>query len=197
MKNPGYSSRKDFAARHATRRNAIRTPAAVAAAPAPKNTPAAIADIPLPDADEILRRARASKNRLAQPAGTGLFDLGNAPKPKDDIESRKPARRKPSAVNGTSESSQDRIKRLIREKRAKAPVAPPRVPKKLVIALEEPDEEETAEERIERRAKASALPRFGGPVLNELQRQGNRIDEKGYGGNRGRRRNRLKTGRRV
>jgi hypothetical protein len=64
--------------------------------------------------------------------------------------------------------------------------------------MEESDEEETPEERIARRAKETALPRpsYNGPVLQELKRRGDRIDEKGYGGRR-KRKNRLKTGRKV
>jgi hypothetical protein len=185
MTNPGYSSKQDFINRRKTLRN-----------PAPKiKTPEQIANIPAPDADELLRRQRAERNRVAQPAGTGLFDLGNRPGPIDDIAQRKPKGPGRATIAEPNESNTQRIARLARAKKAAAP-AP--VARRRKIMMEEPDEEETAEERIARRAKETALPRplYNGPVLQELKRRGDRIDEKGYGGKR-KRKNRLKTGRKV
>jgi hypothetical protein len=196
MVNPGYSSEQDFINRRKTLRSPglkIRTPTQIAQTPVTPGTPAQIANIPVPDADELLRRQRAERNRLAQPAGTGLFDLGNRPGPIDDIAQRKPKGPGRATIAEPNESNTQRIARLARAKKAAAPA-----PKRRKIMMEEPDEEETAEERIARRAKETALPRpsYNGPVLQELKRRGDRIDEKGYGGRR-KRKNRLKTGRKV
>ena len=196
MTNPGYSSKQDFINRRKTLRAPapkIRTPAQVAQTPASPGTPAATADIPGPSADELLRRQRAERNRLAQPAGTGLFDLGNRPGPIDDIAQRKPKGPGRVAIAEPNESNTQRIARLARAKKAAAPA-----PKRRKIMMEEPDEEETAEERIARRAKETALsrPSYNGPVLQELKRRGDMVDQKGYGGRR-KRKNRLKTGRKV
>jgi len=197
MTNPEYSSKQDFINRRKTQRAPgpglkIRTPAQVAQTPASPGTPAATADIPGPSADELLRRQRAERNRVAQPAGTGLFDLGNRPGPIDDIGQRKPKGPPRAAMADPAESNTQRIARLARAKKASQPA-----PKKRNLdESREEAYEETSEERIERRAKETALPRFNGPVLQELKRQGDRIDEKGYGGKR-KRKNRMKTGRKV
>jgi hypothetical protein len=200
MKNPGYSSKQAFIDRHKTQRAPrpglkIRTPAQVAQTPASPGTPAATADIPGPSAEELLRRNRAESFRRKSPAGTGLFDLRTPAGTIDDIAQRKPKLPGRVAIAEPEESNTQRIARLARAKKASSP-AP--APKRRKIMMEEPDEEETPEERIARRAKETALPRpsYNGPVLQELKRQGNRIDEKGYGGRR-KRKNRLKTGRKV
>jgi hypothetical protein len=196
MTNPGYSSKQDFINRRKTLRNPapkIKTPTQIAQTPATPGTPAQIANIPAPDADELLRRQRAERNRVAQPAGTGLFDLGNRPGPIDDIAQRKPKGPGRVAIAEPNESNTQRIARLARAKKAAAPA-----PKRRKIMIEEPDEEETPEERIARRAKETALPRpsYNGPVLQELKRRGDMVDQKGYGGRR-KRKNRMKTGRKV
>ena len=96
MTNPGYKSKADFAAmQRKTRRNPIKPASKIADAPAPAASTADVIDSAgpsefVPDADELLRRRRAERNRLAQPAGTGLFDLGNTPRPIDEIAQRKP-----------------------------------------------------------------------------------------------------------
>jgi len=196
MTNPGYSSKQDFINRRKTLRNPapkIKTPTQIAQTPATPGTPAQIANIPAPDADELLRRQRAERNRVAQPAGTGLFDLGNRPGPIDDIAQRKPKGPGRVAIAEPNESNTQRIARLARAKKAAAPAL-----KRRKIMMEEPDEEETPEERIARRAKETALPRpsYNGPVLQELKRRGDMVDQKGYGGRR-KRKNRMKTGRKV
>jgi hypothetical protein len=200
MKNPGYSSKQAFIDRHKTQRAPrpglkIRTPAQVAQTPATPGTPAATADIPGPSAEELLRRNRAESFRRKSPAGTGLFDLRTPAGTIDDIAQRKPKGPGRVAITEPEESNAQKIARLARAKKASSP-AP--APMRRKIMMEEPDEEETPEERIARRAKETALPRpsYNGPVLQELKRQGNRIDEKGYGGRR-KRKNRLKTGRKV
>jgi hypothetical protein len=197
MTNPKYSSKQDFINRRKTQRNPapkIKTPTQIAQTPATPGTPAQIANIPAPDADELLRRQRAERNRVAQPAGTGLFDLGNRPGPIDDIAQRKPKGPGRVAITEPNESNTQRIARLARAKKASQPAPNKRnLDESRLEAYEE-----TSEERIARRAKETALPRpsYNGPVLQELKRQGNRIDEKGYGGKR-KRKNRLKTGRKV
>jgi len=198
MTNPKYSSKQDFINRRKTQRNPglkIRTPIQVTQTPATPGTPAEIANIPAPDADELLRRQRAERNRVAQPAGTGLFDLGNRPGPIDDIAQRKPKGPGRVAIAEPEESNTQRIARLARAKKAAAP-AP--VARRRKLITEESDEEETTEERIARRAKETALPRpsYNGPVLQELKRRGDMVDQKGYGGRR-KRKNRMKTGRKV
>lgn len=96
MTNPGYKSKADFAAmQRKTRRNPIKPASKIADAPPPAASTADVIDSAgpsefVPDADELLRRRRAERNRLAQPAGTGLFDLGNTPRPIDEIAQRKP-----------------------------------------------------------------------------------------------------------
>jgi hypothetical protein len=197
MKNPGYSSKQAFIDRHKTQRAPrpglkIRTPAQVAQTPASPGTPAATANIPGPSAEELLRRNRAESFRRKSPAGTGLFDLRTPAGTIDDIAQRKPKGPGRVAIAEPNESNTQRIARLARAKKASNPTP---APKRRKIATEEPDEE-TSEERIERRAKETALPRYNGPVLQELKRQGDRIDEKGYGGRR-KRKNRMKTGRKV
>ena len=198
--NPGYSSKQAFIDRHKTQRAPrpglkIRTPVQVANTPAPAGTPAATADIPGPSAEELLRRNRAESFRRKSPAGTGLFDLRTPAGTIDDIAQRKPKGPGRVAITEPEESNAQKIARLARAKKASSPAPAPRRRK---IMMEEPDEEETPEERIARRAKETALPRpsYNGPVLQELKRRGDRIDEKGYGGRR-KRRNRLKTGRKV
>ena len=218
MTNPKYSSKQDFINRRKTQRNPapkIKTPTQIAQTPATPGTPAQIANIPAPDADELLRRQRAERNRVAQPAGTGLFDLGNRPGPIDDIAQRKPKGPGRVAIAEPNESNTQRIARLARAKKASRPEPKPNA-RKVIKEPEDGEEstegeeeqakeeaerkakEETPEERIARRAKETALPRpsYNGPVLQELKRRGDRIDEKGYGGKR-KRKNRMKTGRKV
>jgi len=102
-------------------------------------------------------------------------------------------------VNGTF-SQENTLRKALAAKRAAAPVA-----KRTRNVKPEPKdgeestagEAEQANEEFERKARESALPAPSGSLtLRELQRQGKRIDEKGFGGKRNRR-NRLKTGRRV
>jgi hypothetical protein len=96
-------------------------------------------------------------------------------------------------VDGTF-SQENTLRKALAAKKAAAALRPPAAPKRRNIG---PIEEETDEERLDRKARESALPAPSGSLtLRELQRQGNQIDEKGYGGKRNRR-NRLKTGRRV
>ena len=205
MTNPKYSSKQAFIDRHKT----LRAPR-----PGPKiRTPEQIANIPAPDADELLRRQRAERNRVAQPAGTGLFDLGNRPGPIDDIAQRKPKGPPRAPMADPAETNTQRIARLARAK--KASKSEPKPARKVMKEPEDGEEstegeeeqakeeaerkakEETAEERIARRAKETALPRpsYNGPVLQELKRRGDMVDQKGYG--RRKRKNRLKTGRKV
>ena len=184
MKNPGYSSKQAFIDRPKTQ---------PAPRPGPKTRkPAEVANIPAPDADEILRRQRVERNRVAQPAGTGLFDLGNRPGPIDDIAQRKPKGPPRVRMADPAESNTQRIARLARAKKS----AQPAPKKRNLDEAREEAYEETSEERIERRAKETALPRLNGPVLQELKRQGDNIDKNGYGGKR-KRKNRMKTGRKV
>ena len=196
MSNPGYSSKQAFIDRHKTQRKVpgskIRTPAQVAQTPASPGTPAATADIPGPSAEELLRRERAESFRRKSPAGTGLFDLRTPAGPVDEIAQRKPKLPGRTTIAEPGESNTQRIARLARAKKAAAPV------KRRKIAMEEPDEEETPEERIARRARETALPSppYNGPVLQELKRRGDMVDQKGYGGKR-KRKNRVKTGRKV
>jgi hypothetical protein len=102
-------------------------------------------------------------------------------------------------VNGNF-SQENTLRKALAAKRAAAPVA-----KRTRNVKPEPKdgeestagEAEQAEEEFERKARESALPAPSGSLtLRELQRQGKRIDEKGFGGKRNRR-NRMKTGRRV
>jgi len=121
MTNPLFKDKNDFITRHramtqrtkqartTTRRNPIKTADKIAAAPAPPASTAAVIE---PDADELLRRRRAERNRLAQPAGTGLFDLGNNPKPLDEIAQRKPSTPGFKEIGGPSETPAQKIARL-------------------------------------------------------------------------------------
>ena len=109
MTNPGYKNKSAFINAHKTRRNPIKTADKIAAAPAPPASTAAVIE---PDADELLRRRRAERNRLAQPAGTGLFDLGNNPKPLDEIAQRKPSTPGFKEIGGPSETPAQKIARL-------------------------------------------------------------------------------------
>ena len=213
MTNPKYSSKQDFIDRHKTQRKVpgskIRTPAQVAQTPASPGTPAATADIPAPDADEILRRQRAERNRVAQPAGTGLFDLGNRPGPIDDIAQRKPKGPPRARMADPSESNTPRIARLARAKKASRPEPKPNARK----IIEEPKDgeestegeaeqakeeaarvakEETSEERIERRAKETALPRFMPNLKTQYMAKTGAVVRGGK-----KRKNRMKTGRKV
>ena len=141
--NPLFKDKKDFLTRQrgmtqrnkqvrtSTQRNPIKTADKIAAAPAPPASTAAVIE---PDADELLRRRRAERNRLAQPAGTGLFDLGNTPKPADEIGQRKPKGPGKKAIKGPEESNTQRIAALAR--------AHKKTPKRRVIDAEEPDEPE-------------------------------------------------------
>jgi hypothetical protein len=220
MVNPAYSSlsRKDYADRLRTRRNPltpkIKTPTQLAQTPATPGTPAEVANIPTPDADELLRRQRAERNRLAQPAGTGLFDLGNTPGPIDDIAQRKPTPRKPSVLSQPSESNTQRIARLARDKRAATPV------RRRKIMVESEDEAETPSlartasianrlKRASTRAKESVTD-FDKAVENTPTSDpadptrifGSRAIRQRYGdfiptGGKRKRKNRLKTGRKV
>ena len=185
MTNPGYSSKQDFINRRKTQRNPrptpkIRTPAQVAQTPTTPGTPAEIANMPTPDVEELLRRQRAERNRLAQPAGTGLFDLGNTPGPIDDIAQRKPKGPGRVAITGPGESNAQRVARLAREKKASSP-AP--VPRRRKIAMEEPDEDEAPTSRADDPTRL-----FGSRAIRQRY---------GVEGGRRKRKNRLKTGRKV
>jgi len=217
MVNPGYSSEQDFINRRKTLRSPglkIRTPTQIAQTPVTPGTPAQIANIPVPDADELLRRQRAERNRLAQPAGTGLFDLGNRPGPIDDIAQRKPKGPGRVTIAGPGESNVQKIARLAREKKA---VAPPPVPRRRKIAMEESDEEDTPSlartasianrlKRASTRAKESVAD-FDKAVENTPTSNpadptkifGSRAMRQRYGieGGKRKRKNRLKTGRKV
>jgi hypothetical protein len=217
MTNPGYSSKQDFINRRKTQRNPtlkIKTPTQIAQTPATPGTPAQIANIPAPDADELLRRQRAERNRVAQPAGTGLFDLGNRPGPIDDIAQRKPKGPGRVTIAGPGESNVQKIARLAREKKA---VAPPPVPRRRKIAMEESDEEDTPSlartasianrlKRASTRAKESVAD-FDKAVENTPTSNpadptkifGSRAMRQRYGieGGKRKRKNRLKTGRKV
>jgi hypothetical protein len=139
MTNPGYKSKADFIAkqRRWTQRNKPKTADKIAAAPAPPASTADAIDSAgpsefVPDADELLRRRRAEKNRLAQPAGTGLFDLGNLPKPVDEIAQRKPSTPGFKEIGGPSETPAQKIARLAK--------AHKKTPKRRDIGpIEEPD----------------------------------------------------------
>ena len=178
--NPGYSSKQAFIDRHKTQRRprpgpAIRTPTEVAAAPGP-------------DAAELFRRQRAESFRRKSPAGTGLFDLRTKPGPIDDIAQRKPKLPGRVAIAGPEESNTQRIARLARAKKASKPA-----PKKRNIGpIEEPDEE-TSEERIERRARETALPRPGTNLKTQYMAQTGSVVR----GGKKKRKNRMKTGRKV
>ena len=213
MTNPKYSSKQDFIDRHKTQRKVpgskIRTPAQVAQTPASPGTPAATADIPAPDADELLRRQRAERNRVAQPAGTGLFDLGNRPGPIDDIAQRKPKGPPRAPMADPAESNTQRIARLARAKKASRPEPKPNARK----IIEEPKDgeestegeaeqakeeaarvakEETSEERIERRAKETALRPFMPNLKTQYMAKTGAVVRGGK-----KRKNRMKTGRKV
>ena len=179
MKNPGYSSKQAFIDRHKTQR---------APRPGPKiRTPAEVAAAPGPDAAELFRRQRAESFRRKSPAGTGLFDLRTPAGPVDEIAQRKPKLPGRVAIAGPEESNTQRIARLARAKKASKPA-----PKKRVIAVEEPDEE-TPEERIERRAKETALPRPGTNLKTQYMAQTGSVVR----GGKKKRKNRMKTGRKV
>jgi len=172
MTNPGYSSKQDFINRRKTQR---------APRPTPKiKTPEQIANIPAPDADELLRRQRAEKNRVAQPAGTGLFDLGNTPRPIDDIAQRKPKLPGRATIAEPNESNTQRIARLARAKKASSPAPAPRRRK---IAMEEPDEDEAPTSRADDPTRI-----FGSRAMRQRY---------GIEGGKRKRKNRLKTGRKV
>jgi hypothetical protein len=144
MTNPGYKTRADFIEnqRRKTRRNPIKTASKIANTPTPASSTAATIDSTgpsefVPDADELLRRRRAERNRLAQPAGTGLFDLGNTPKPIDEIAQRKPRGPGKKVIKGPEESNTQRIAALAR--------AHKKTPKKRNIGpIEEPELAKTA-----------------------------------------------------
>ena len=137
MTNPGYKNKSAFINAHKTRRNPIKPASKIADAPAPAASPASVIDSAgpsefVPDADELLRRRRAERNRLAQPAGTGLFDLGNTPRPIDEIAQRKPRGPGKKAIKGPEESNTQRIAALAR--------AHKKTPKRRNIGpIEEPD----------------------------------------------------------
>jgi hypothetical protein len=141
MTNPLFKDKKDFLTRQramtqrtkqsrtTTRRNPIKSADKIAAAPAPPESTAAVIE---PDADELLRRRRAERNRLAQPAGTGLFDLGNTPKPIDEIAQRKPSTPGFKEIGGPSETPAEKFARLARARK--------KTPKRRNIGpVEEPD----------------------------------------------------------
>ena len=137
MTNPGYKNKSAFINAHKTRRNPIKPANKIADAPAPAASPASVIDSAgpsefVPDADELLRRRRAERNRLAQPAGTGLFDLGNTPRPIDEIAQRKPRGPGKKVIKGPEESNTQRIAALAR--------AHKKTPKRRNIGpIEEPD----------------------------------------------------------
>jgi len=137
MTNPGYKNKSAFINAHKTRRNPIKPANKIADAPAPAASPASVIDSAgpsefVPDADELLRRRRAERNRLAQPAGTGLFDLGNNPKPLDEIAQRKPSTPGLKEIGGPSETPAQKIARLANARK--------RTPKRRNIGpIEEPD----------------------------------------------------------
>jgi hypothetical protein len=216
MTNPGYSSKQDFINRRKTQRNPrptpkIRTPAQVAQTPTTPGTPAEIANMPTPDVEELLRRQRAERNRIAQPAGTGLFDLGNTPGPIDDIAQRKPKGPGRVAITGPGESNAQKIERLAKAKKAVTPV------KRRKIMVESEDEAETPSlartasianrlKRASTRAKESVTD-FDKAVENTPTSDaadptrifGSRAMRQRYGieGGKRKRKNRLKTGRKV
>lgn len=76
--------------------------------------------------NEIARRKGAEKNRGAQPAGTGLFDLGGEPTPIDEIAQRKPRGPGRVATSGPKESLAERLVRakanLVSAKERKAAI---------------------------------------------------------------------------
>ena len=137
MTNPGYKNKSAFINAHKTRRNPIKPANKIADAPAPAASPASVIDSAgpsefVPDADELLRRRRAERNRLAQPAGTGLFDLGNNPKPLDEIAQRKPSTPGFKEIGSPSETPAQKIARLANARK--------RTPKRRNIGpIEEPD----------------------------------------------------------
>ena len=289
MANPGYTSLNDFADRHRTRKNKVtlRTPTQLANI-SPVNLPEPSGDFTMYNpldksrADFVARqrtmrnrpRARvtpaprvdaAEQNRLAQPAGTGLFDLGmpttpaavvNATEPFPDAPA--PATRQPSAnytmvrnpmlrprrgvtfrstndsvipsVNAVANATEPfpdaaETNRLAQPAGTglfdlgmpSTPAAPTLQRRRRNVAVEP---EETPEERMERRAEETALPRrtgmptgprttgadtgiFGSPAMRSatgVRERGNRgpydMNTTKFGGKR-KRRHRLKTGRRV
>jgi hypothetical protein len=170
-----------------------------------KKTPIAASIVnatePFPDASET--------NRLAQPAGTGLADLGMPTTP--------------AAVAAATEPFPDAPAPVPRPARKTTPISdkyemyknPMIKPKRRNIAIEP---EETSEERIQRKAEETALPRrpgmptgvakkgtdtgiFGSPATRGalgVKEKGDRNpDATIFGGKKRRRRNRLKTGRKV
>jgi hypothetical protein len=217
MTNPKYSSKQDFINRRKTQRSPapkIKTPTQIAQTPTTPGTPAGIANIPAPDVEELLRRQRAERNRVAQPAGTGLFDLGNRPGPIDDIAQRKPKLPGRVAIAEPEESNTQRIARLARAKKASSP-AP--VARRRKLIAEESDEEETPSlartgsianrlKRASTRAKESVAD-FDKAVENTPTSDpadptkifGSRAMRQRYGieGGKRKRKNRLKTGRKV
>ena len=218
MVNPGYSSKQAFIDRHKTQRKVpgskIRTPAQVAQTPASPGTPAATADIPGPSAEELLRMNRAESFRRKSPAGTGLFDLRTPAGTIDDIAQRKPKLPGRVAIAEPNESNTQRIARLARAKKAAAPV------KRRKIMMEEPDEEEAPKspslarsasianrlKQASTRAKESVVD-FDKAVDNTPTSDpadptkifGSQAMRQRYGieGGKRKRKNRLKTGRKV
>lgn len=216
--NPGYSSKQAFIDRHKTQRKVpgskIRTPAQVAQTPASPGTPAATADIPGPSAEELLRMNRAESFRRKSPAGTGLFDLRTPAGTIDDIAQRKPKLPGRVAIAEPNESNTQRIARLARAKKAAAPV------KRRKIMMEEPDEEEAPKspslarsasianrlKQASTRAKESVVD-FDKAVDNTPTSDpadptkifGSQAMRQRYGieGGKRKRKNRLKTGRKV
>jgi hypothetical protein len=128
--NPLFKDKKDFL----TRQRAMTQRSKQPSRGSTQRNPTKIPDSSAPDADELLRRRRAERNRLAQPAGTGLFDLGNTPKPADEIGQRKPKGPGKKAIKGPEESNTQRIAALAR--------AHKKTPKRRIIDAEEPDEPE-------------------------------------------------------
>jgi hypothetical protein len=139
MTNPGYKNKDAFAAmqRRKTQRNPVKPASKIADSPAPAASTADVIDSAgpsefVPDADELLRRRRAERNRLAQPAGTGLFDLGNAPRPIDEIAQRKPNGPGKKSIDSPTETPAQKIARLAK--------AHKKTPKRRNIGpIEEPD----------------------------------------------------------
>jgi hypothetical protein len=152
MTNPLFKDKKDFLTRQremtqrskktsrgSTQRNPIKSADKIADAPVPTSSTADTIDSAgpsefVPDADELLRRRRAERNRLAQPAGTGLFDLGNTPRPIDEIAQRKPKGPGKKAFADPADTQTKRIAALARARK--------KIPKRRIIDAEAPDEPE-------------------------------------------------------
>ena len=235
--NPGYTSLNDFADRHRTRKNKVtlKTPTQLANI-SPVNLPEPSGDFAMYNpldksrADFVARqrtmrnrpRTRvtpaprvdaAEQNRLAQPAGTGLFDLGMPTTPAAVVNATEPF---PDAAE-TNRLAQPAGTGLFDLGMPTTPAAPTVQRRRRNVAVEP---EETPEERMERRAEETALPRrtgmptgprttgadtgiFGSPAMRSatgVRERGNRgpydMNTTRFGGKR-KRRHRLKTGRRV